>query len=200
VNVRPQPDWRFAEAVVCIASGPSLTAADCERVRSMCLPTIVTNTTFRVCPWADALFGFDYAWWRIHLEEVRATFAGRLFCQSARCPRRGVEWPGAFQHYRSFGNSGACAVALAIAARARRVVLLGYDGRAVDGRTHHHGAHPAPLRDCDTMPKWGLQFDRLARWAQARGVEILNATPGSSFAQFPATSLEQALGAERLAA
>lgn len=194
MRIQPLPAWS-GRTVASIASGPSLTAEDCATVRAARVPTIVTNTTFRDCLWADALFGFDYAWWRVHLEEVCASgFRGRLFCQSSQWPRRALEWPGIHPAYRSFGNSGACAIALAIAAGARRIVLLGYDAQASGGRSHHHGDHPEPLRNCDTMPKWQLQFTRLARWAEARGAAVLNASRETALQQFPRLALADALG------
>lgn len=200
VTLLPFPDWRGTD-VVCIASGPSLTAEDCDAARASGVPTIVTNSTFRACPWAFALVGFDFAWWRVHMDEVRQTFRGRLFCQSSRWALRDLEWPGAHPRYRSFGNSGACAIALAVACRARRVILIGYDGQATGGRSHHHGDHPAPLRNCDTMPAWPLQFSRLATWADARGVPIVNATRETALEQFPRVTLAEAFDdAQRRAA
>lgn len=190
MNIVTLPDWRGLD-VVCIGSGPSLTAEDCDTVRVAHRPTIVTNSTFRLCPWANVLFGFDVAWWRLHIDEVRRVFRGRMFCQASRWPMRGVEWPGCNRRYRSFGNSGACAVALAIACRARCVILLGFDGQLTGGQTHHHGDHPAPLRNCDTLPAWQRQFSRLAKWAESYGVPIVNATRETALEQFPRLSLAE---------
>lgn len=198
---RSAPNWT-GRTVACIASGPSLTADDCESVRAAAVPTVVTNTTFRMCLWADALFGFDYQWWRVYGDEVRTTFRGRMFCQSSRYPQphRGLEWPGMFRGYRSFGNSGACAAALAIAAGASRVVLLGFDAKPKDGRMHHHDDHPAPLRNCDTMTKFVTQFERLAQWAATRA-EVVNASRETALTCFPRVELAAALpGAQREAA
>src|SRR5690242_9018703 len=134
------PDWT-GRAVAAIASGPSLTAEDCERVRAAGLATIVTNTSFRLCPWADVLYAFDFKWWRVYREEVELVFRGRRFSQ-VTFPPPGVEsvkgWPG----FRSFGNSGATAVSFAILCGAREIVLLGYDCQLTGGRSHHHGDHP----------------------------------------------------------
>lgn len=200
MKIRALPDWRGSD-VVCIGSGPSLTAADCDAARMARLPVIVTNSTFRLCPWAHALFGFDFAWWRVHIDEVRSTFRGRLFCQSARWAMRDLEWPGAHARYRSFGNSGACAVALAVAARARRVILLGFDGQLTGGQSHHHGDHPAPLRNCDSLPAWQRQFTRLAAWAEGYGVPVVNATRETALDQFPRVELAAALARDdRMAA
>jgi hypothetical protein len=191
---------RWTGTVVCIASGPSLTAEDCELVRASGHTTIVTNTTFRLCPWADALYGFDPLWWRVYIAEVRQTFRGRLFCQSFHRIRHDIECARMYPAFRSFGNSGANAGALAMAAGARRVVLLGYDCALTGGRSHHHGDHPPGLRNCDTLPKWPGQFERLARWAEARGVSVLNASRESALTCFERVALEIALSPVREAA
>src|SRR3546814_7286157 len=60
--------------VACIASGPSLTAEDCESIRTAGLPAIVTNNTWQLAPWADVLYAGDYQWWKRYGEEC--TFAG----------------------------------------------------------------------------------------------------------------------------
>jgi hypothetical protein len=197
--IRALPRWT-GETVVCIASGPSLTADDCAAARASGARVIVTNTTFRDCPWADALFAFDADWWRHYIAEVRTTFAGRLFCQSSSSPRKGVEWPGLDPRYRSFGNSGACAVALAVAAGARDIVLIGYDCQMTGGASHHHGDHPAPLRNCDTLPRWHRQFARLAAWTGARGARVVNASRETALECFPRSALAGALPAMRAAA
>ncbi len=184
------PDWRW-RTVVCIASGPSLTSGDCDLVRGF--PTVVTNTTFRLCPWADALYGFDRQWWNLYIEEVRKTFAGRLFCQSTHVIRKDIECARNHRWFRSFGNSGACAVSLAIAAGSKRVVLVGYDCGLTCGRSHHHGDHPAPLRNCDTIDRWAVQFGQLADWAQRRGAMVFNASRETALTCFPRERLEHVL-------
>src|SRR5262245_15095240 len=82
-------DWvgRWAgKTVVCIASGPSLIAEDCAKVKASGHPTIVTNTTFRMCPWAHVLFGFDSKWWLEYIAEVERTFHGALLTYARRVP------------------------------------------------------------------------------------------------------------------
>lgn len=176
--------------VVCIASGPSLTAEDCEFVRQSGYSTIVTNTTFRTCPWAGALFGFDIAWWLKYLDEVRSVFRGRLICGSRLAPKYGLE-AVALDAYR---NSGACAAAIALREGAARVVLLGFDaGLGPNGETHHHGDHPVALRNADSMGEWPRQFALLAKDAKRRGAEIVNASRRTALTCFPRVSLDDAL-------
>jgi hypothetical protein len=176
--------------VVCIASGPSLTHEDCELVRQSGYSTIVTNTTFRMCPWAHALFGFDIAWWRLYLDEVRSVFRGRLICGSRLAPKYGLEGVA----LGPFRNSGACAAAIALREGARRVVLLGFDaGLGPNGETHHHGDHPAELRNVDSIGEWPHQFAALAKDARRRGAVIVNASRRTALTCFPRVSLADAL-------
>jgi len=137
-----RPDWS-GRTVVCIASGPSLTLEDCEAARVSGHPTIVTNTTFRRCFWAAMLFGYDSRWWKAHIEEVRASgFAGRLLCASPIAGNLGVETVHNAPWLRSYPNSGACSISIAIAARASRIFLLGFDCAPLAGRMHWHDDHP----------------------------------------------------------
>jgi hypothetical protein len=184
------PQW--SGTVVGIASGPSLTAQDCELVRASGLPVIVTNTTFRLCPWADALFGYDVNWWTWHINEVRATFRGMLFAHGSNHAKH-VQSASAHPRYRDFYNSGACAIALVVACGAKRVVMLGYDCQLTGGKTHHHGNHPQAkgFWNCGSLKRWPEDFAKLAQWA--RGTEIVNASRVSALECFPRVTLEDAL-------
>ena len=91
----------------------------------------------------------------------------------------------------SSGHSAAC---LAAIMGARRIVLVGFEGQAVDGRTHGH----ADYRQHDTgifvarfLPGWRS----LAPAFERMGVEIVNATPAadSAIRDFRFASLTEAL-------
>ena len=73
-----------------------------------------------------------------------------------------------------------------------RIILFGADGKRADGvkdkrgkiipgASHHHAPHPWPVREgC-----WEVQRRDLAEIAPqlaARGIEVLNASPGSAWA------------------
>jgi hypothetical protein len=92
-----------------------------------------------------------------------------------------------------FGRtSGHTAISLAIAMGAVRVILLGYDMRRVDGRSHFHD-------------EYGSQDDKLfshdflvhfAGWNEAArrcGVTVINTTPGSALTEFPSGDLNDIL-------
>jgi hypothetical protein len=172
-------DWVdrwHGQTVVCMASGPSLCTEDCELVRSAGVPCIVTNTTFQLAPWADVLFGVDGAWWARYHEEVDATFSGARMTTSQQAVRYGAANIGVKPWFRNYGNSGACAVSLAVVAGAKTVVLLGYDVQKTGGRTHWHGDHPANMSNARSIKAWPGKFAQLARYAKKQNCRVVNAS------------------------
>lgn len=176
-----------------MASGPSLTVEDCDAARGNV--GIVTNTTFRLAPWADVLFGFDSRWWRAHIDEVRKIgFSGRLISVSQVAGNLGVETTYGSTWFRGGGNSGASAIALALAGGAAKIVLLGFDcSKGKAGQSHWHGDHPKGLSNCLSMPRWPAQFARVAAEAQLRGVPVLNASRHTALKCFQRVELAKAL-------
>lgn len=59
------------KTVVCIASGPSVTREQLERVREArerdLVRVLVTNDMYLVAPWADACYFADAKWWEWHI-------------------------------------------------------------------------------------------------------------------------------------
>lgn len=181
----------------CIASGPSLTAADVELVRGWWEGrsdrfVVVTNTTFRIAPWADWLFAMDRKWWEVHRKEAEATFQGRLVSNSAHAKQMGLIHPSEmFKKFEPFQNSGAAAISLAIRLGAKRVVMLGYDCGIVKGQAHWHGDHPKGLGNCGSQRRWPQQFQKLRD--VYKGFEIVNASRHTTLNVFPKATLEDAL-------
>ena len=176
-------------AVVVIASGPSLTEDDCEAVRKSGLPAFVVNTTFRRCPWADVLVAHDSKWWQTYGAEVESSFKGRRF-RCGNAPRMVGESGGSWLlQFRSFGNSGAAAISLAVLSGARRVVLLGVDCQRTGGATHWHGDHPAPLSNAVSIDRWPRKFEKVAQYARGNGCEVVNASRSTALQCFPRVTL-----------
>lgn len=181
------------QTVFCLASGPSLTEADVELVRGTGAPTIVTNTTFRMAPWATILVGFDVKWWQTYREEVAASFPGvRLTCSAHGRAVGAVSLVTLFK-FRPFGNSGAAAISLAALAGASRAVMLGYDCQFTDGRSHWHGDHPPSLSNARSIGLWPQRFGYVARYAKEKGVPVFNASRATALQCFPRVTLEDEL-------
>jgi hypothetical protein len=196
--MKAEPLWTHAH-VFCLASGPSLTEPDVERVRLWRMAgtdatprrVVVANTTFRAAPWADAMFAMDRKWWDAHWRDAQS-FAGLRY-STAMVPRQyGVEHLNRV-YTKDYRNSGAGCVSLAAWLGASHVYLLGYDcAHAPDGRTHWHGAHPQPLGDAVSVARWPAKFSELARDMQGR-VEIVNCSRHTVLDCFTKDTLEHVL-------
>ncbi|MBP9033920.1 MAG: hypothetical protein KBG29_08490 [Pseudomonadales bacterium] len=182
--------WK-GQTVACIASGPSLTPQDCERVRAAGLPTIVTNTTFRLCPWADVLYAMDKQWWLHYLREVEKTFTGDRVTVHLMPHRLGVI-PMKNCGFNSYSHSGAGAISLAIHGGAARVLLLGYDCQHTGGRAHWHGDHGGLLGNARAIDRWMASYDALRARMDKAGVEYLNCTRETALG-WPRADLDQVL-------
>lgn len=186
-----QGRWAGKTAFV-LASGPSLTEADVAAVRAYVglhdCPVVVTNTTYRIAPWADLLFFYDRQWWRVHEAEVLATFAGQMVTMSGISHPRVLSMFG--QRFDAYKNSGGGAINFAIFAGAKRIVLLGLDGQyASDGRRHWHEQDPR-LGNAASLPRFVTYFPALAQEAKRQGVEVLNATRTTGITCFQRVTLE----------
>lgn len=183
-------DWA-GFTVVCMASGPSLTREDALLVQNWRESAenrrvIVTNTTFKMAPWADVLFAMDSRWWLKHGREAEAEFAGERLTVA-----RGAS-PGAKKVDLPFsGNSGACSIMLSKVRGASRVILLGYDCQYTGGKRHWHGDHPKGLGNCVSLPHFPGQFEQLLRYIG--GLDVVNASRATVLDLWPRKPLEECL-------
>jgi hypothetical protein len=194
--------------VVCLATGPSLTAADVERCRGRAV-VVAVNDAHRLAPWADVLYSSDRYWWAYH-KGVPAFGGARATIEYSpgRAPRE-LEKFCAFVYYRQTGhegletapdglrtcgqNSGGAALNLAVHLGARRVILLGYDMGDTTGRRHFFGPHPGPINGRHNFPRWRQAFATMVEPLRAAGVEVINCTRTTSLGAFPCVALEEVL-------
>lgn len=191
MNVAERPKW--AGTAVCIASGPSLTAEDCDLVKASGHPTIVTNTTYRLAPWADIVFGMDLNWWKEHGKEVAQICAGRKMSTSHAAKAYGAESLYPCTWKPTALNSGAAAIELAMATGATQIILLGYDCQKTGGKTHFFGDHPKTLGNALSLKRWPKHFEYLARKAREKDCKVVNATRVTALVCFPRVELEAVL-------
>lgn len=201
-------DWpRLSGTVVCIASGPSLTAEQIAAVRFRNLETIAVNDVGLesrlpvAAPWARVLYAADAAFWFHH----RPAFAGFKVC--AAVSRSNLHEPRILDElvdgyletsveghdYRrpdrvsSGSHSGIQALELAVNLGAERVLLLGYDCKDAGRQTNYFGRKPGGLDRDDRNNKagWPGLYARLKL-----PVEVVNCTPGSAIEAFPFGTIE----------
>ncbi len=205
------PMWA-GRTVAVLASGPSMSQAVADAVRH--LPRIAINTTYRLAPDADVIYGSDACWWAQHPETLG--LPGRKVCieilpeivpvlDEAIQVMRNTGREG-FDHdpacLRTINNSGACGIQIAVHAKAARVLLLGFDMHG----GHWHGAHPKPLSSETTLKRRPGYLERcvasMGRLARALPKEtmVINCTLGSALRCFPFVPLAEALADLREAA
>lgn len=205
-------DRRWSGRCIVAASGPSLTADVAEACRGE--RVVAVNDAYRIMPHADVLYSCDAAWYEHH--KGCPGFSGEKWTSHSLRPRndksgvadrygltviRGEDEPGfsldpAVIHYGN--NSGFQAVNLAILFGADQIILVGFDMRRIDGKSHFFGNHKAPLSEAGNFGTWIANFTRAAEMLGG-SPRILNATPGSALTCFPMVPLAEALN-QRIAA
>lgn len=182
----PLRPWE-GETVVCLASGPSLTAEDCERVRASGLRTIAANDTWRRAPFAHVLYALDPGWWEQHLHEITVP-AERWTASVGAAQQFDLHL-----HFARSGalNTGARMIELAADHGAARVLLLGYDC-SIENGTHWHGDHTRTGNpDARAVAGW---HDHFAAVAQAAApMQVVNCSRMTALTCFDRGALEHEL-------
>lgn len=174
-----------------LASGPSLTPEDIDRVRfereSERATVVATNTTALHVPFADYCFAMDKSW----LESYRRhflNFGWEVVSTKKACQDYGARYVGPL----AGNNSGQRAISFAVKSGANEVIVLGMDCKHVEGKAHHFGDHPPNLKNADKTENWITHAESLAE--SIDGVRLINCSPVSSIRGFEKMTLEQYLG------
>lgn len=198
--------------VIVAAPGPSLTA----ETAAICNSEIVlaVNDSYKLFPKASVLYACDAAWWDFN--KFVPGFAGERWTSHSISPKNdkrdfaknkdiqiiegknnvGFSRDPKFIHYGN--NSGFQAVNLAILFGAAEIVLIGFDMKKKENKTHFFGEHKAPLRATHSFSGWINHFENAAKLLS--DVRIVNATLDSALTCFQKCSLEAALGRILIAA
>ena len=165
---------------------------------------IAVNTSFRLAPWADVLYGCDASWWQHYFAEVATTFRGSEMWTVASAARDQYKLRWVYG-YDSVGlsksadkihtgyNSGYQAIGLAALWGASRILLLGFDFQRTNGKTHWHGDHPRTLGNGGRYPMWIKAMDALAKDARTAGIDIANCSRKSALKCFRISTIDTEL-------
>lgn len=196
----PVPRLWPGATVVCLGTGPSLTAEDVEACRGQRVIAIKNAVT--LAPWADVVYGAGAdatgkTWWS--REGPSLAYDGLRYTLD----QRARQWASVLRMGRVDGlstdpsrlnlghNSGYQAINLAFLLGAARIVLLGYDCQGQAGRDHYFGAHPHGRRPpYDLFLKY---FGTIVQPLIDLGVRVLNASRETAIRCFPRVSLAEAL-------
>lgn len=136
------------------------------------------------------MFALDFPWWDSHIDEVNRDFTGARYSTNDLPEKfKATYLPPA--KFNAYGNSGAACIALAAAAGARRVVMLGFDCQHTNGQAHWHGNHPRGLANARQIERWPKLFQQLRD--DHPDLDIVNASRQTALTMFPRITLEDEL-------
>jgi hypothetical protein len=206
---RATPDWA-GETCFIVGGGTSFAAVDVERLKGRRI--IVVNSSYERVPFADYLVFCDPKWWRFadHRPKLKAIKTLRVVTVSMVAamddgpPLLNMrKHPGdRFKDVRLTDDRSAlamrrttltAAINLGVHFGCNRIVLLGADGkRAKDGRSHHHTLHPWPVKE-GCWKQHAAELQGIVGCLNKRKVEVLNASPISTYDAFRKVSPEDVL-------
>lgn len=150
------------------------------------------------------LYACDYAWWKVHFNDVSSSFDGELWTQDTKARREfgiqfvpGVSQPGLGRDgtIHHGGNSGYQAINLAWLWGAKTIILLGFDCKqAADGKAHWFGQHGPGLIQRQPFSIWQNAFPVLAKDIEGTGCQVVNCSRDTALQCFVQMSLENAIG------
>jgi len=192
---------------VLIGGGPSLTRDQVELFRALHRRGHVAmfgcNDAYRICDFLDCLYAADGKWIEHHHAQVINALGDRVPLVTVDKPAAAKypEWIAVPDYNNEPGlsrdpttlhagqHSGYQLIGLAYHMGVRTAVLLGYDCHS--GGQHWFGEHPTDaMRVRSNFERWVKHYDTIA--ADAHGMRIINATPGSAIRCFEMMAPEDA--------
>lgn len=195
------PRWE-GDDVVIVASGPSAKDVNLAAARGKAR-FITINSSWRLAPWAEIIYGCDGKWWRRYFGEVKDTGATLLTSDRRTAREMGLPYVRTQKPDDRIimepkgtvgwgGNSGFHALNLALQFQCRRVVLVGFDMQ-IAGGSHWHGDHPEGMHNPSkgNIARWRGAVDGAAGVAANLGAEVLNCSPVSALKNYPKVDFEE---------
>lgn len=201
------------ETCAILAGGPSLSKSQVDAVRASGVRCIAINNSYLLAPWADLLYFCDLRWWEWHKGSIefkmfidRAKYGEAIICTLENTSlsesnaaikslqnsgRNGIECDP--RKLRTGSNSGYQAINLSVHLGIKRILLLGYDMRTVNGISHWHSGHPVKTPESVYSSLMMPAYNDAVKPLSARGVTVINCTPDSALKVFPQMTLSEAL-------
>lgn len=191
-----------------IASGPSTKKEDVALLEGR-LPVLAIKRNVELAPWADAVYGCDWPWWKSvqglpKFAELKLAYAPKAVdqfgCKPVLIPDHATSDTLRFETVGTVGGGGSSGFqALNLAAQfgARRILLIGFDCQDRSG-VHWYGRNNwqgAGNPSGSNFRRWAPAFGNAARQLEERGVEVVNASPLSELKCWPKRGVSETLEA-----
>ncbi len=196
------PNWRGQTCMI-VASGPSASTVPVDIAKGK-VRCIAVNSSWRLAPWADMLYGTDAAFWNQYrgvpdfgglkvTSDVRAAEMWEI--GHVRC-RRPVDviLMDKMGEIGWGGNSGFHCINLAFQFKVAKIILVGFDMH-LNGGIHWHGDHPGGMHNPipGNVTRWCRAVDGAAEPARRHGIKIINCSMESALQNYEKMPLERAL-------
>lgn len=198
------PDFS-GQKVLIVASGPSAATVPLQDARGLAR-FVAINESWRICPWADVLYGADGAWWKkrngvpefagIRVSQDPTAHARFAQVQHIKC-RRGVNRI-ILDHVGDIGDGRTSLFqAMNIVVRAGPPRVLGFVGAdmRLDYGVHWHGRHEDGLSNPrqSSILRWIENIDGAAEDLRRLGVTVLNLSSISALTRYRKATLQEFL-------
>lgn len=215
------PDWSD-EYVAVVAAGPSVTQEQVNLLRDR-IHTVVINSSYELCLWADALYSCDEKWWfykdgakdftglkvsqggeasKVYPEIKNLTIA---MCENIPKSHSKRLMMNKYGEIGGGGHSGFQVMNWMAQIGVAGMLLIGYDMRVDgNGKNHWHGRHPESGKHILNNPgdnnfrNWIPWMEAASVRLKSLGIEIVNCSEKSALTCFPKMSVEQVLERWRL--
>lgn len=142
------------------------------------------------------MYACDEKWWDKYHDTI--TIEADLWTQDLQAKRKyGINWVlGAsalglgLDRVHFGGNSGYQAINLAFLWGAKRIVLLGFDCKPVEGKHHWFGQHPQGLIQRQPYDLWLAKYPQLAQDLKREGVQVINCSPDTALTCFERATID----------
>jgi hypothetical protein len=198
---RAEPIWK-GETCYVIGGGPSVLNQPTHLLRDSSR-IIVINSSYMAFPHAAFIVFADMRWWCHHIKHLK-DFKGKIVSCSASASGPNLvimtrkttlglaDDPGTLMVKNTTLTA---AINLAVHLGVAKIVLLGIDqNHAADGKTHHHAPHPWPNM-ANSFKRQQSDLPRVAEDLKTKGIECVNASPGSALALWPIVNLQDHVAA-----
>jgi len=182
---------------VIIASGPSLTRADCDALRGVGT-TIAVNRAVFFTPWSHFMYASDEAFWQVYGPKTE-WFKGKRITYKDYMDARQFSGACRFRRHDG-GNGGHQAWQYAAWKGAKKIALIGFDHQHTDGRKHCHEDYPRQVKvgrevvnfgNAECTDFWVKVMNSSAEDAKAMGIEIVNLSRETALECFPRMTVEE---------
>jgi len=206
-NWKVPREWEGETAVI-LGGGPSLTKQQAELARVF-RRVAVNDAGLVLAPDADVMCWGDPRWYQWNAKDLRL-FKGKY---AITWREMGVH-PGSHGFYKLdhapasrwlstdpksvvANNSGLGAINIAFLFGVRRILLLGFDMRCVDGVNNWHKRHKQGTAESRYKDVFGPAIMKAGQHLAKYGVTVINCTPNSGLKCFPFRKLEDIVKEEQ---